>query len=83
MLKILQWFTKKNENGDYSTDKLKGKGLQIFVAVFLTLILVAGVPFAINECYKAEDGYITKWDAADVLSYYGSGATIFITSIAI
>mgnify|MGYP004620625521 CR=1 FL=1 len=56
MLKILQWFTKKNENGDNSTDKPKGKGLQIFVAVILTLILVAGVQFAINECYKEEAG---------------------------
>ncbi len=83
MLKILQWFTKKSENSDNSTDKPKGKRLQIFVAVILTLTLVAGVPFVINECYKAEDGYITKWDAADVLSYYGTVVAAIIGAVGV
>ena len=36
------------------------------------LIAVIVVPIIINECYKAMDGYITKWGGADVLAYYGT-----------
>ena len=36
------------------------------------LIFAIGVPLIINECYKAMPVYITIWNAADVLSYYGS-----------
>lgn len=41
------------------------------LCIVIVLFLIVGVPFQINECYKA-GGYITKWDAADVLSYYGT-----------
>lgn len=42
-----------------------------FLCTIIMLYLIIGVPFQINECYKA-GGYITKWNAADVLSYYGT-----------
>lgn len=36
------------------------------------LAAIVGVPIIINECYKANSGYMTIWGAADVLSYYGT-----------
>lgn len=52
----------------------------IFFAVLFFLIVV---PICINECYKIGPGYITKWGAADVLSYYGTtlGATATATAM--
>lgn len=38
--------------------------------VLLFLLLVVGIPIAINEAYKVGEGYITMWGAADVLSFY-------------
>lgn len=38
----------------------------------IALLLIVGVPIIINECYKTSSGYMTMWDAADVLSYYGA-----------
>lgn len=49
----------------------------IFVALGL-LMAIVGVPIGINECYKNNTGYITVWNGADVLSYYG---TILSTAI--
>lgn len=43
----------------------------ILIAV-IALVLIVGVPIIINECYKTNSGYMTMWDAADVLSYYGA-----------
>ncbi len=40
--------------------------------IFGFLILAIGVPLIINGCYKATPVFITKWNAADVLSYYGT-----------
>lgn len=42
------------------------------VGSLLVIILVAGVPIIINECYRVNTGYITVWNAADLLSYYGT-----------
>ena len=42
----------------------------IFSLVVLSLLTI-GIPLLINECYKA-GGYITRWEAADVLVYYGT-----------
>ena len=42
------------------------------IAIILVVILAIGVPIGINETYKANCGYITVWNATDVLSYYGS-----------
>lgn len=48
------------------------KRMIIIIAVLLcVLLLVVGVPIIINECYKT-GGYITLWNAADVLAYYGA-----------
>ena len=41
-----------------------------YLILFFIVTLI--VPFAINELYKVGSGYITKWEAADVLSFYGS-----------
>ena len=43
------------------------------IGLLAVIIFVVGVPIIINECYKANSGYITMWGAADVLSYYGTG----------
>lgn len=34
------------------------------------IIFVLGVPLIINELYKVNAGYVTLWDASDVLSFY-------------
>lgn len=40
--------------------------------VIAALAAIVGVPIIINECYKANSGYMTIWGAEDVLSYYGT-----------
>lgn len=47
------------------------------------LFLTIGIPIIIKECYKA-GGYITLWQAEDVLSYYGTilGATVSVAVLA-
>ena len=49
------------------------------------LVALVGIPILINECYKVGGGYITIWNAADVLSYYGTivGAAIAVATIAV
>lgn len=42
------------------------------LAAAIALVLIVGVPIIINECYKTNSGYMTMWDAADVLAYYGT-----------
>lgn len=58
------------------------------LAIIALLILTIGIPIIINEAYKygaLYGGYITAWDAADVLSYYGTllGSVSTITALAI
>lgn len=36
------------------------------------VVVLVGGPFLINECYKKGTGYITLWDADDMLAYYGT-----------
>lgn len=36
------------------------------------LVLIIGIPFIINEAYKRGGFYATMWNAADVLSYFGT-----------
>lgn len=52
----------------------------ILVIVLSILLFSVAIPIAINESYKHGVVYVTKWDAADVLSYYwsilGTAATI-------
>lgn len=41
-------------------------------ALAAILVLIIGIPIIINETYKHSGFYVTMWDAADVLSYYGT-----------
>lgn len=54
-----------------------------FLVVLGAVFLVVGIPIIINECYKADCGYITVWDVSDVLGYYGTilGSVIAVISI--
>lgn len=38
----------------------------------LVVAALVGGPILINECYKIGAGYITIWNADDVLAYYGA-----------
>lgn len=49
--------------------KEKFKKYWIWVVVAVALVIIG--PIVINEAYKTGKGYITMWNAADVLSYYG------------
>lgn len=62
--------------------KLKSKW--VLAAIAIAAILIFGIPILINECYK-HGGYITMWEASDVLSYYGAilGASIAVGTLAI
>lgn len=42
------------------------------IGISIIVILSFCIPIIINELYKAEKGYVTMWEAADVLSFYGS-----------
>lgn len=42
------------------------------IAIIVSILLAIGVPFIINESYKVENGYLTVWNGADILSYYGA-----------
>lgn len=59
--------------------------LKIIFAIVIVISLVVGIPIVINECYKSNSGYITVWDGADVLGYYGSilGSVIAVATLAI
>ena len=61
------------------------KILKIVLVVLVAIILIVGVPIIINECYKANFEYITVWDGADALGYYGSilGSVIAVVTLAI
>ena len=54
-----------------------------FLVALGAVFLVVGIPIIINECYKANCGYITVWDGSDVLGYYGTilGSVIAVISI--
>lgn len=54
-----------------------------FLIVLGAVFLIVGIPVIINECYKANCGYITVWDGSDVLGYYGTilGSVIAVISI--
>lgn len=62
----------------------KIKKLVKIIAIVLTmLVLIFGVPIVINECYKANCGYSTAWDASAMLGYYGVilGAIITVLTL--
>ena len=44
----------------------------IWLIAILIIAIFISMPFMINESYKLGKGYITLWDASDVLSFYGA-----------
>lgn len=61
----------------------KKKWLIVLVVTVIILALVIGVPLVINELYKKGPGYITVWDGADVLSFYGTMLSTCATVLAL
>lgn len=63
------------------------KWLTALVIIVIILAFIIGVPLVINELYKKGSGYVTVWDGADVLSFYGTilgtGATVLALVITI
>ena len=55
---------------------------KILLGLGAAFVLV-GIPILINECYKAGGGYVTIWEAPDVLSYYGTvvGAIVGVLGV--
>lgn len=74
-------------NNKKITPFLKGnllkKCLLIFSIIIISIILIIVVPIIINESYKMNKGYITLWDAPDVLSYYAVILSGIITVVAL
>lgn len=61
---------------------IKKISLCIVVIIFFAFF-VFGVPIAINEAYKCSEGYLTLWDAADVLAFYSVILSGLITIVAL
>ena len=63
----------------------KKQALKVTLLIVALAVFIIGGPFAINEAYKAGNGYVTMWGAEDVLSYYGAilGATATIVALAL
>ena len=57
----------------------------ILLTIIVIIILLFGIPMLINECYKANCGYITVWDGADVIGYYGAilGSIIAVATLGV
>lgn len=60
------------------------KVIKVILSIVAAFFLVIGIPVIINECYKANCGYLTVWDGADVLGYYGTilGSAIAVMTLA-
>lgn len=60
------------------------KVTKVILSIVAAIFLVIGIPVIINECYKANCGYLTVWDGADVLGYYGTilGSSIAVITLA-
>ena len=58
---------------------------KIVLIILGAIFLIIGVPIIINECYKANFGYITVWNGADALGYYGAilGSVIAVVTLAV
>lgn len=57
--------------------------LKIVLTILVISVFVFGIPIIINECYKANCGYSTAWDASAMLGYYGVilGAIITVVTL--
>lgn len=78
--------SKKPKNKIKNFFKIKKPILKNFwfyiACIIIILFFIFVVPIIINESYKTNSGYITLWNAADVLSYYAVILTgIFSISI--
>lgn len=60
--------------------KISPKTKRIILAIILVM-LTLGIAIAINESYKAGNGYITLWLPADTLAFYGSYLTFVGTVV--
>lgn len=64
------------ENHFITDDKTKDI---VWRAPFFTLTVLIAAPVIINECYNADWGFSTLWNAADMLQYVGVAASGFGT----
>ena len=57
--------------------------LKIILCILVISAFLVGIPIVINECYKANCGYSTTWDASAMLGYYGTilGAIITVVTL--
>lgn len=58
---------------------------ELCIAILLLLIIIIGIPIAINWLYKQaalSTFFVAEWEAADALSYYGSVLT-FLGTVAL
>ncbi len=55
-------------------------GLGIFL---LSIVLIFLIPIMINESYKSNSGYLTLWNAEDVLAFYSVVLSGIITFVAL
>lgn len=57
----------------------------IVAALAFVLVFVIGIPLLINYSYSVDPILITKWDAADVLGYYGDvlGSVVAVAILAV
>ena len=54
---------------------------KIIYGIIIFIILVFLIPILINECYLPNKGYLTVWDGADVLSFYGAVLAAFFIAV--
>ena len=60
----------KKNSDDSKTAKSGKKIITLLFFIVLIMFFVFGIPLLINETYKIGSGYVTCWNAADVLTYY-------------
>ena len=78
-----------NRNNEQTSSKNscknKSKWGFFLVSSIIVAFLLIGVPIIINEYYKSNNGYVTVWNGADVLGYYGTvlGTIIAVASLGI
>ena len=65
----ISFFTKLKKFFSFKKPLLKNFWFYLFVGI-VSVFLIFIIPIIINELYKNNSGYITLWDASDVLSYY-------------
>ena len=59
------------------------KPVHLFFIALIFIAFATGGPLIINEMYNHNGGYITSWDAKDVLAYFGSVLGAIATVVAL